>query len=155
MPIYRPALTSNSVQVGSNNWVKIYSEIVGRWQWMTKMDVGHGDTERPPVYHLAAGTARFKALLLFMVVRFGAFGVGPAGGHRDPDRNGGKRGKNNANWHLCPSTAHRPPVSGCSMLAMPLTALGTAECDRAPMIKVRGSRALIPPLRVRCVTLQL
>ena len=86
MPTYTAALTSNSGQVGSNNWVKVYSEIVGRWQWMTKMDVGHGDTERPPVYHLTAGTAPSKNVLLLMVVRFGAFGVGPAGGYKDSGR---------------------------------------------------------------------
>ena len=44
------------LQVGDNDWVKVYSQRVNEWQWMTLMDMGHGDTERSPVYHLEAGT---------------------------------------------------------------------------------------------------
>eukprot|EP00041_Stephanoeca_diplocostata_P009194 m.139858 g.139858 ORF g.139858 m.139858 type:complete len:797 (+) comp17643_c0_seq5:96-2486(+) len=53
---------SNDVwlKVGGNSWVKCYSELVGMWQWMFKMDVGHGDTERPPKYTLNAGTHTIK-----------------------------------------------------------------------------------------------
>ena len=49
---------SNDVwlKVDGNAWVKVYSERVNQWQWMTKMDVGHGDTERPPIYNLAPGS---------------------------------------------------------------------------------------------------
>jgi len=43
------------LKVGAYEWVKVYSEHVGIWQWMSKMDLGHGDTERPPVYFLEAG----------------------------------------------------------------------------------------------------
>lgn len=43
------------LKVGEYAWVKVYSELVNMWQWMTKMDVGHGDTERPPIYYLEAG----------------------------------------------------------------------------------------------------
>lgn len=48
------------LKVDGNAWVKCYSELVGMWQWMFKMDVGHGDTERPPKYTLSAGTHTIK-----------------------------------------------------------------------------------------------
>jgi hypothetical protein len=44
------------LKVGSNGWVKVYSEKVAVWQWMTKMDLGHHDAERPPIYYLGAGS---------------------------------------------------------------------------------------------------
>ena len=44
------------LNVANNGWVKVYSWYVNRWTFQTNMDLGHGDTLRPPVYQLGVGT---------------------------------------------------------------------------------------------------
>ena len=44
------------LKVNNNAWQKVYSELVNTWQWMTKEDRGHGDTEDVPTYYFAEGS---------------------------------------------------------------------------------------------------
>lgn len=48
----------SGAQVNDGDWMKVYSELVGQWQLMMKMDLHHDDTERPPIYYLSAVLAQ-------------------------------------------------------------------------------------------------